>query len=168
MFKLINGGEKLPTRATRFSAGFDVYSREDKVIGAGCTELIGLGIAIDLDWLVYEVAGVRIDNGGSITDGDSDKVTKFMEAHYLELHIDDRLAEKGLIAQPKIVNLDCIDELKISTHNPISDCGNEIGDCLYGAGFTPAYRIKKGDKIGQLILKRHEGYLLPQEYTMQN
>ena len=27
---------------------------------------------------------------------------------------------------------------------------------------------QKGDKIGQLILKRHEGYLLPQEYAIQN
>ena len=26
--------------------------------------------------------------------------------------------------------------------------------------------INKGDKIGQLILKRHEGYLMPQEYTL--
>ena len=46
MFKLINGGEKLPTRATSFSAGLDVYSREDKVIGAGCTELIGLKTSV--------------------------------------------------------------------------------------------------------------------------
>ena len=27
------------------------------------------------------------------------------------------------------------------------------------------YEIKKGDKIGQLILCRHEGWLLPEEYT---
>ena len=53
MFKLVNGGEKLPTMATRFSAGLDVYSSEDKVIGAGCTELIGLGIALDEE-LVHE------------------------------------------------------------------------------------------------------------------
>jgi dUTPase len=36
------------------------------------------------------------------------------------------------------------------------------------SGYTigyPQYAIKKGDKIGQLILKRHEGYLLPAEYT---
>ena len=155
MFKSIDGG-KLPKRFSKYSAGFDVYSNEDKTIGAGCTELIGLGIAID----------------NSLIQGDvliMDKTSALLlNCHYLELHIDDRLVEKGLIAPPKIVNLDCTDELKMSIHNPISDCSGEIGDCLYGAGFTPAYRIKKGDKIGQLILKRHEGYLLPQEYTIQN
>lgn len=30
---------------------------------------------------------------------------------------------------------------------------------------NPPFQIKKGDKIGQLILKRHEGYLMPIEYT---
>ena len=148
MFKTINGG--IPSkRFSKYSAGFDVYSNEDVAIGAGETKRIGLGVAIDNSLIQGDV--LIINEASAL----------LLNCHYLELHIDDRLVEKGLIAQPKIVNLDCIDELKISIHNPISDCGNEIGDCLYGAGFAPAYRIKKGDKIGQLILKKHEGYLLP-------
>ena len=103
MFKTINGGI-LPKRFSKYSASFDVYSNEDKVIGTGCTELIGLGIAIDTEafWERCE----------------------WYEQHtahrtYLELHIDDRLVEKGLIAPPKIVNLDCVDEIKMAVHNPI-------------------------------------------------
>ena len=105
MFKTINGGI-LPKRFSKYSAGFDVYSNEDKTIGAGCTELIGLGIAID----------------NSLIQGDvliMDKTSALLlNCHYLELHIDDRLVEKGLIAPPKIVNLDCVDEIKMAVHNP--------------------------------------------------
>ena len=48
MFKQINGG-KLPQRAKKYSASFDVYANEDVVIGAGETKLVGLGIAIDTE-----------------------------------------------------------------------------------------------------------------------
>ena len=164
MFKTINGGT-LPKRQTRYSSGFDVFANEDKVIGAGCTELIGLGIALDIEIKNNEFQIQHYKRNAS--------------SHFLELHIDDRLAEKGLIAPPKIVNLDCIDEIKMAVHNPI--CGYEnvehyehgtiampYGASRFKGELNQAYKIYKGDKIGQLILKRHEGYLLPQEYTIQN
>ena len=166
MFKTIDGGI-LPKRFSKYSAGFDVYSNEDVVIGAGETKRIGLGIAID-NRLIY---------GNTLIINEASAL--LLNCHYLELHIDDRLAEKGLIAPPKIVNLDCTDELKISIHNPI--CGYEnvehyehgtiampYGASRFKGELNQAYKIYKGDKIGQLILKRHEGYLLPQEYTIQN
>ena len=153
MFKTINGGI-LPKRFSKYSAGFDVYSNEDKTIGAGCTELIGLGIAID----------------NSLIQGDvliMDKTSALLlNCHYLELHIDDRLVEKGLIAPPKIVNLDCVDEIKMAVHNPYQNKKTYWKDVW--ETINTDYTIKKGDKIGQIILKRHEGYLLPQEYTIQN
>ena len=63
---------------------------------------------------------------------------------------------------------DC--EIKMVVHNPhqyseedywvnfdeSNSCGLPIPRPI-----KPDYTIKKGDKIGQLILKRHEGYLLP-------
>ena len=150
MFKTINGGI-LPKRFSKYSASFDVYSNEDKVIGAGETKLVGLGIAIDTEafWERCE----------------------WYEQHtahrtYLELHIDDRLVEKGLIAPPKIVNLDCVDEIKMAVHNPYQNKKTYWKDVW--ETINTDYTIKKGDKIGQIILKRHEGYLLPQEYTIQN
>ena len=190
MFKQINGG-KLPQRAKKYSASFDVYANEDVVIGAGETKPIGLGIAID----------------NSLIQGDvliMDKTSALLlNCHYLELHIDDRLVEKGLIAPPKIVNLDCVDEIKMVVHNPIKyyknfkkvkpdgDSNREyfyitdnglIGDNIWENSHSDnelyeegrifktweqakyykdnhVCTIKKGDKIGQLILKRHEGVI---------
>jgi dUTPase len=60
-------------------------------------------------------------------------------------------------------------EIKMVIHNPISkiiDFQDGSTDVL-GANndTTIGYEIKKGDKIGQLILCRHEGWLLPSEYT---
>lgn len=38
MFKSLNGGV-FPQRATKYSAGFDVFSNEDVTIGAGETKV---------------------------------------------------------------------------------------------------------------------------------
>lgn len=183
MFKLINGGEKLPTRATRFSAGFDVYSREDKVIGAGCTELIGLGIAIDLSEIEGHFIGVYIDERDIETEYlDEHALTEFKERHFLELHIRSSLRAKGLTSLGTgIIDMDFVypNEIKMVVHNPI--CGYEdvehyehgtiampYGASMLKGELNQAYTINKGDKIGQLILKRHEGYLLPEEYTLNS
>ena len=61
MFKSINGG-RLPERATRYSAGFDVFANEDVVIGAGETKLVGLGIA--LDDLLFDNKGLGLTKEG--------------------------------------------------------------------------------------------------------
>ncbi len=150
MFKLVNGGDRLPTRATKFSAGFDVYSREDKTIGAGCTELIGLGIAIDQD--VMNISGMldkaKVSMMSSVAD--------YKRAHYLELHIRSSLRVKGLTSLGTgVIDIDYRDEIKMVVHFPKPK-----------ENWIEAYTINKGDKIGQLILKRHEGYLIPQEYTL--
>ena len=153
MFKQINGG-KLPQRAKKYSASFDVYANEDVVIGAGETKPIRLGIAIDNSSIQGDV--LLMDKTSAL----------LLNCHYLELHIDDRLVEKGLIAPPKIVNLDCVDEIKMAVHNPYQNKKTYWKDVW--ETINTDYTIKKGDKIGQIILKRHEGYLLPQEYTIQN
>ena len=150
MFKLVNGGDRLPTRATKFSAGFDVYSREDKTIGAGCTELIGLGIAIDQKLLniTKMLNNAKVDPMTSVSD--------YMKAHYLELHIRSSLRVKGLTSLGTgVIDIDYRDEIKMVVHFPKPK-----------ENWIEAYTINKGDKIGQLILKRHEGYLIPQEYTL--
>ena len=60
-------------------------------------------------------------------------------------------------------------EIKMVIHNPLR--WGEVpvsGDptiCTKGVQYNASYVIKKGDKIGQLILCRHEGWLLPSEYT---
>ena len=171
MFKSVNGGI-LPKRFTKYSCGFDVYANEDVVIGAGETKLVGLGIAIDqkLPNITKMLNNAKVDPMTSVSD--------YMKAHYLELHIRSSLRVKGLTSLGTgIIDIDYSDEIKMVVHNPI--CGYEdVAHCDYGivampfgasmfAGErNPIYEIKKGDKIGQLILKRHEGYLMPQEYTL--
>lgn len=154
MFKSINGGI-LPQRATKYSVGFDVFANEDMVIGAGETKLIGLGIYIDLD----------------------PKNTWYMDPTrlYLELHPRSSLRAKGLGGGVGIIDMDYRDEIKIVIHNPITEehvtwwvdtILNMVGlKPRFNTDATANHRIKKGDKIGQLILSRHEGWLLPDEYT---
>lgn len=152
MFKSINGG-RLPERATKYSAGFDVYSNQDIVIGAGETKLVSLGIALDFDSIAQNIAFERMIN-----------LEDWMEKHYFALHIRSSLRAKGLTSLGTgIIDMDYRDEIKMAIHNPFTgfdDDANPTG----GTGWS-SYQIKKGDKIGQLILCRHEGWLMPEEYT---
>ena len=68
--------------------------------------------------------------------------------------------------------MDYPDEIKMVIHNPIAKLVNFQGEYTEALGMSDilaqtsiGYEIKKGDKIGQLILCRHEGWLLPEEYT---
>lgn len=146
MFKSINGGIR-PQRATRYSAGFDVYSNEDVVVGAGETKLVSLGIALDDLWM-------------------DQKQEFYKEQYYFSLHIRSSLRAKGLTSLGTgIIDMDFVypNEIKMVVHNPFTgfdDDANPTG----GTGWS-SYQIKKGDKIGQLILCKHEGWLLPSEYT---
>lgn len=44
-----------PTLVTKYSAGVDLYAKEDVVIGAGETKIVNLGVKIDFKsfWEVY-------------------------------------------------------------------------------------------------------------------
>ena len=180
MFKKLTPDAILPKRQTLFSAGFDVFANEDKVIAAGQTELIGLGIAIDLaQESAYEMMGLTVYGSDRAI---VEKITKFKSTYYLELHIRSSLRAKGLTSLGTgIIDMDFVypNEIKMVVHNPI--CGYEdvehyehgtiampYGASMFKGELNQAYTINKGDKIGQLILKRHEGYLLPQEYTLDN
>lgn len=165
MFKSINGGQ-LPQRATKYSAGFDVYSNEDVVIGAGETKLIGLGIALD-DSFRYEIE----DEGKKYYPSLKDSMK---EGFYFAIHIRSSLRAKGLTSLGTgIIDMDYRDEIKMVIHNPINlyqpKFYNQNNYERYALQKQVAidndYTIKKGDKIGQLILCRHEGWLLSSEYT---
>ena len=147
MFKKLTDDARLPERATRYSAGFDVYSNEDVVIGAGETKLIGLGIALDNEYY-------------------TNSVDSYQSGFYFALHIRSSLRAKGLTSLGTgIIDMDFVypNEIKMVVHNPISGIFYQTGWDRYD--LLEDYTIKKGDKIGQLILCRHEGYLLPSEYT---
>ena len=60
-------------------------------------------------------------------------------------------------------------EIKMVIHNTVSVlASNGMGDYFIGGIDGYDYTINKGDKIGQLILLQHAGYLIPNEYTLDN
>ena len=164
MFKPINGG-KLPQRATKYSAGFDVFANEDVVIGAGETKLIGLGIAIDLQkyYECFDKSPKPSFKEAMEKDPQDFFFVRAMREYYLELHIRSSLRVEGLTSLGTgIIDIDYPDEIKMVVHNPVKEFSRQSGYAVKGC----SRKFKKGDKIGQLILKRHEGYRLPQEYTL--
>ena len=180
MFKKLTPDAILPKRQTRYSSGFDVFANEDKVIAAGQTELIGLGIAIDLaQESAYEMMGLTVYGSDRAI---AEKITKFKSTYYLELHIRSSLRAKGLTSLGTgVIDMDFDQEVKMVINNPMvavqcipikSGSGEYIGDEYKSEGFGDlefgAYEVKKGDKIGQLILLTHAGHLMPSEYTLDN
>ena len=174
MLKTINGG-KQPTKATKYSAGIDLYANEDVMIGAGKTVMVGLGVCIDLKYLLKNLEK-EIDfkhKCGTILVGEAkeeyckkkneveNKFETFCRTHYLELHPRSSLRAKGIIANTGIIDLDYKDEIKIIIHNPLSLSGFGIdkNDGIHLPEKMPYYEIKKCDKIAQILLKEHKGIL---------
>lgn len=154
MFKTIPGG-RLPERATRYSAGFDVFANEDVVIGAGETKIVGLGIVIDFDLIAQNIAFERMNN-----------LEDWMSCHYLELHPRSSLRAKGLGGGVGIIDMDYRDEIKIVITNLVKNTHLYELQRRFPLNTGTDFVINRGDKIGQILLKRHEGWLLPAEYTL--
>jgi len=183
MFKKVTNDAILPTRGSKYSACVDVYANENITIGAGETKLVGLGIAIDLDSLLENVPMVKDMKrwhkkrfkAGIIDVSEEDSLIhikdKFLKSHYLQLMIRSSLSAKGLMLANGVgvIDLDFVDEIKMNIHNPISWSCNAT-DGTYednpalehihsGADNKVEYVIKKGDRIGQLILLEHKSSL---------
>jgi dUTPase len=161
MFKVLTKGCD-PTRGSEYSACVDLYAAHDCVIGAGETKLVGLGVAIDVDALLkrYMSHDFRRNLEGNYKIA---KEINFLYTHYLQLMLRSSLGKKGLIIPNGvgIIDLDYKDEIKMIIHNPFSLDGFGIGE--YGALHLPTMdrfvEIKKGDKIAQITLLEHKGYL---------
>ena len=154
----------MPKRFTKYSCGFDVFANEDKVIAAGQTELIGLGIAIDLEQIKGRFIGAYLSDNEADEYFDEHAFTEFKERHYFELHIRSSLRAKGLTSLGTgVIDMDFDQEIKMVINNPITDLFAWLG-----VDDQSEYAINKGDKIGQLILLQHAGYLMPDEYTLDN
>lgn len=153
MFKvLVDGCE--PTKGSKFSAAIDLYTSEDVVIGAGDTKLVGLGVCID-DSESYQIF---IKDIGMIHD--EEDYIKWLESHYLQLEPRSSLRAKGLQAGTGIIDLDYKDEIKIILHNPIKAIKQDEDDLLSEWLNQSIFKIKKGDKIAQIMLCEHKTNLL--------
>ncbi len=119
MFISVDDG-RLPEAATIGSAGVDVYANENCNIWAGFTEVVKLGIKLDLE----EIKKLDIQNN-----------------HFLMLSVRSsmRLREISSLGEG-IVDLSYPYEIKMILHNHSKN---------------GMIKIKKGDKIGQLILMQH-------------
>ena len=153
MFRSINGGI-LPQRATKYSAGFDVFANEDVIIGAGETKIVSLGVAIDHEYTAFSHT--------------------FKATSFLELHPRSSLRASGLGGGVGVIDIDYQEEIKMVLTNPVNAAlvtymiGRAHGWDMPDFPLPQDVQriIKKGDKIGQLILKHHGAGLLPQEYTL--
>jgi len=158
MFKVLTEGFQ-PTKGTKYSACVDLYSSEDVVIGAGETKIVGLGVAIDIDW--NHLIRVSYDEQFNPTD---EQKEFFLKNHYLQLMLRSSLGKKGLILPNGvgIIDLDYKDEIKMIIHNPIKRACfgvNEVGKYDFESDVWQEYEIKKGDKIAQIMLCEHKSYL---------
>ncbi len=136
-------------------------------------------------------AGHYCDNCG--TQLDTEEYSEYFRGrYYLELHPRSSLRAKGIGGGVGIIDIDYPDEIKMVLSNHIKMDTVDVAIRLFQIGYsalvleTPSeivdkemrafaleyedalgnVSIKRGDKIGQLILKRHEGYLLPAQYTI--
>jgi dUTP pyrophosphatase len=147
MFKILDEA-CTPTRGTKYSAAVDLRAREDVTIAAGETKLIPLGIKLDLfanDELFMHYP-----------------IEQLKKNCYLQLMLRSGLGKKGLILPTGVgvIDLDYQDEIMMIIHNSIS--GFDENFLPTGANYPVdrnTYEIKKGDRVGQIILLEHKSYL---------
>ena len=131
MFKVINENAQVPTAENRYSAGYDIISPIDIVIEPGYSRTIPLGIKLDLN----------------------EKDLEYLRDYYIGLYLTDSMAREGLILANGvgIINIDSKDEIRMIVLKPLNDPqGYE----------NKSVSIKKGQKIGQLLIHKNEGKIL--------
>jgi deoxyuridine 5'-triphosphate nucleotidohydrolase len=120
-----------PTKGTRLSAGVDLRARETVKIGNGETVKIPLGVFWDFDYMQ------KIELGFD-----------FKVQHYGALHLRSSLGKKFIIPNGAgVIDFDFKEEFMLLLHNPFKSGHNE-------------HVIEKGDRVAQLIIKRHETSLI--------
>jgi dUTP pyrophosphatase len=142
MFKKLTDDAILPQAQTQYSAGYDVYANEDVIIGAGETKLVPLGIALD-------------------------ELGENLKNYYFGLYLRSSYGAKGLILPNGvgIIDVDYKEEIKQIIHNPIKPHYNGNGEETKEVDVYSEIVIKKGDRVGQLILHKHYGLqFLGKEY----
>lgn len=156
MIKVINGGIA-PTKGSKYSACVDLRAREDVTIGAGETKIVRLGVRIDLEKLLIanRYANLHLKNISTLQDDD-----KFLKSHYLQLEPRSSLRAKGLIAGTGIIDIDYEDEIGIIIHNPTKVAYEKAEDTSGYIECDDNFKIKKGDKIAQIMLCEHKTSLL--------
>lgn len=146
-----------PTKGSKYSAAIDLYAREDVVIGAGETVKVPLGVCVDEDIFYKNYYNYyKLDNSKNKIDYE---FSKMFSSHYLQLEPRSSLRAKGLIVGTGIIDLDYRDEIMIILLNPITF--KAIVKWIFSFGRNKSvFKISKGEKIAQILLKEHKTYLM--------
>lgn len=147
----------IPTKGSKYSAAIDLNAREDAFIRAGETVKVPLGvfIDIDIDWYM----GNKINKNPTYGQGAIDAFEDFMKSHYFELEPRSGMRLKGITAGTGIIDLDYKDEICIVFHNLLTF--KAIVKWIFSFGRNKSvFKISKGDKIAQILLKEHKTYLM--------
>jgi len=162
MFKKVTEDAILPTKGTKYSACVDVYANEDVTIEAGGTKLVGLGIAIDFDFIKRNIPK-KYTPSTDFTENVMEQIdiNKFLKSNYIQLMIRSSLSVKGLMLANGVgvIDLDYKGEIKMNIYNPICDFIDNMIENTVGCNSSYSYKIKKGERIGQLILLEHKSSL---------
>jgi dUTPase len=118
----LDEGAIMPTKAYPTDAGFDIYSREDKVVPARGSAIFDTGVHIDLP-------SFAVNSGGDFSFS-----IKFLTAGVLAsksgLNVKHNITSEGIID----IGYDGSIAVKLYNHGDID------------------YEVKKGDKISQLLI----------------
>ena len=131
MFKVINENAKLPIAENEYSAGYDIISPIDMEVIPGYTRTVKLGIKLDL----------------------SNEELHSLRNYYIGLYLTDSMAREGLILANGvgIINIDSKEEIRMIVLKPLNDSQGYENKSVF---------IKKGQKIGQLLIHKNEGKIL--------
>jgi len=165
MFKVLTKGCE-PTRGSKYSACVDLYAAEDVVIGAGETKIIGLGVAIDHDYLhdnvdmwcghPYPIKTPKEPNDFEKHKNEmhNKNFEWYMSHYYLQLMLHSSLGKKGLILPNGvgIIDLDHKDEIKMIIHNSI----NIQSDAVYFRGEHEAINADDNCSVLEVHKKRND------------
>jgi len=133
LLRVVNDGYG-PSKGTKYSAAVDLYASEDVIFKVASTHIVGLGVAICPEQINKLAPDIR---------------EQFLLTHYLALYPRSGLRAKGFIANKGIIDMDYPKEIKIILkYFPNDPTKHEF------------YSIKKGDRIAQIMLMRHETGLL--------
>ena len=143
----------MPTKGSKHSAAIDLNAREDAFIGAGETVKVPLGVFIDENYFLMMIEN-KID--GLTREQQKEQ---FMKSHYFELEPRSRMRLKGITAGTGVIDLDYKDEICIVFHNLLTF--KAIVKWIFSFGRNKSvFKIPKGEKIAQILLKEHETYLM--------
>ena len=142
-----------PTKGSKYSAAIDLYAREDVIIGAGETVKVPLGVCID------EKSAEQLVNDFYMHQANTNLDMAFKNSHYLQLEPRSGTRLKGITAGTGIIDLDYKDEICIVFHNLLTF--KAIVKWIFSFGRNKSvFKISKGEKIAQILLKEHKTYLM--------